>query len=241
MSAWAEHRLGDGAETLIWLHGWGQDRRSLQAIAKGFQTRATNRLFDLPGFGETAMLAQGAGTAEYADALMDQLPPVPAVLIGHSYGARVAVQCAARHPSRVKALVLIAGAGLPRRRSLKWKLRAWALRLLGRLAGLLGEGAKARYRQRFGSADYRAAGALRATLVKAVTEDLSAQAGQVACPVLLLYGDDDTETPPEIGEKYASLMPRARLLRLPGFGHLDILSRGAHQCRAQITQFLDNL
>ncbi len=95
------------------------------------------------------------------------------------------------------------------------------------------------FEARFGSAGYRSAGALRTTFVKVVTEDLSPQAAKTTCPVCLIYGENDTETPPEFGRRYAEIMPNAKFHELPGFNHWDILTRGAYQCEAIIKQFLD--
>ena len=74
-----------------------------------------------------------------------------------------------------------------------------------------------------------------------VNEDLSAAARKTQCPTLLIYGSEDTETPPEIGRKYETLIPIARYEELPGYGHNDILSRGAYQCEALIKAFLKDL
>lgn len=237
----------DPALRIVWLHGWGQTGRSFERLAGLFAAKAETVVYDLPGFGGTPMLEEGAGTADYADALAAEMAEYIGeteknLVVGHSYGARVAVQLAARHPERVDALVLIGGAGLKRRRRLAWRLRAGGLRLLGRLAKasdrVFGTDFRRAYAERFGSADYRRAGPLRATLVSAVSEDLAEQARQVAVPALLIYGREDSETPPELGERYAALMAEAELHVLEGYGHLDILSRGAFQCQALIDRFL---
>jgi pimeloyl-ACP methyl ester carboxylesterase len=91
---------------------------------------------------------------------------------------------------------------------------------------------------KFGSADYRTAGPLRPILVKVVGEDLSDVARQVRCPVKLLYGARDTETPPEIGRRLARLMPDAEFSELPRLDHYSILSTGTHQLQHQIQQFI---
>src|SRR5437763_102619 len=108
---------------------------------------------------------------------------------------------AARHPEILAGLVLIAAAGLPPQRTpwtrARLTARRWAFRLVRQFTQ---EGpARERLRQRFGSADYRAAGALRPILVKAVGEDLTAAARAVGVPAVLIYGDQDRETPPEMG------------------------------------------
>ena len=242
---WHRHPLPHGeGPALVWLHGWGQSGGSLLPLARLLATRRSGIVFDLPGFGKTPMLAPDAGTADYADALAAEIAGEErVVLVGHSFGARVALQFAARHPARVAALVLIAGAGLKRKRSRVWRLRAYGLKTLGRLLRALdrlaGTDLHARYRRRFGSPDYRRAGALRGTFLKAVNEDLGALAQHIRVPVLLIYGRDDRETPPEIGTRFAALMPAAELHILEGFGHLDILSRGAYQCEHLIARFLE--
>lgn len=230
---------------MVWLHGWGLSGASLERLARLFAAKAQTAVFDQPGFGATPRLFDGAGSADYADALAAQLSPADRsrILIGHSFGARVALYAAARHPDKVAALVFIAGAGLPKRRGLVWKLRAAALRGLGRLAGLadrlFGGNLKTAYAARFGSPDYRRAGPLRATFVAVVNEDLSDLARQVTVPVLLIYGSHDSETPPESGRRYDALFPDSELHVLEGFGHLDILDRGAFQCQALIDRFLE--
>lgn len=241
--------FGTGEEnTFVWLHGWGHSHGSLSRLAQLFKNQGKHYLFDLPGFGKSVKLTDGAGTRDYADALAKELKALtdrPCILIGHSFGGRVAVQMAAHHGEHVKAIILIGGAGLQRRRSITHKIRAFALRSLGKLARLCDSLFKSNFRQaysnKFGSADYRAAGELRPTFVRVVNEDLSHEASSAECPALLIYGAEDNEAPPEIGRKYESLMQSALYHEIEGFGHLDILDRGAYQCQALISDFLKSL
>lgn len=235
-------------DTFVWLHGWGHTHNSLSRLAQLFSSQGKHYLFDLPGFGKSAKLADGAGTLDYADDLAKELKSItdrPCILVGHSFGGRVAVQMAAHHGEQVKAIILIGGAGLQRRRSITHKIRAFALRTLGMLARLCDSLFKSNLRQaysnKFGSADYKAAGELRPTFVRVVNEDLSNEARSAECPVLLIYGAEDNEAPPEIGRKYESLMQSAAYHEIEGFGHLDILDRGAYQCQALINDFLKSL
>lgn len=229
------------APPMVWLHGWGQSGAAMARLA-GLFPAASHLIPDLPGFGAEPMLAEGAGTQDYADWLAARLGESPAVIVGHSFGGRVAIRLAVRHPARVRALVLIAGAGLKRTRSPAFRLRAAALRAALRAARavdrLAGSTLLEAYRARFGSADYRHAGPLRATFVRTVNEDLSEAARRVGAPVLLIYGAEDGETPPEIGRRFAALMSDAEFHVADGFGHLDILGRGAFRCQTLIERFL---
>jgi 2-succinyl-6-hydroxy-2,4-cyclohexadiene-1-carboxylate synthase len=97
-------RQGSGP-TLAWLHGFTQTRSS----AHQFRTilAGTNELLtlDLPGHGSAATLR--ATLEETADLLALSLPPEPVALGGYSYGARVALHVAVRHPQRISKLVLL--------------------------------------------------------------------------------------------------------------------------------------
>src|SRR5207248_3158287 len=89
-----------------------------------------------PGFGASPPPPAVWGTADYADAMAEWIATLPAgrrVWIGHSFGCRVGLQLAARHPDSVHGIVLIAAAGLPPRRSpaarMRIAARRWAFRL----------------------------------------------------------------------------------------------------------------
>lgn len=238
--------MGQGGEPQIaWLHGWGLTHESLVPLAQLYERGCGNHLFDLPGFGRTNMLEVGAGTEDYTEAMagaLNMLGGGPFTLVGHSFGCRIAVRLAAEHPELVERLVLIAAAGIPRDRSLGWKIHSKAVNILGKLAGvtdrLFDTELRPRWAGRYGSADYRNAGLLRDTFVRVVNEDLSEVAAGVTQSVLLICGNLDTEAPPNISEKYTAILPNAKLHLLAGFDHFDILSRGKHQCQRLIDEFL---
>src|SRR5882672_10150292 len=191
---------------LVWGPGWGQTHAALLPLAESMRASTSSALVDFPGFGESPLPPIPWGTAEYADAIAEWLAseaPARRIWIAHSFGCRVGLQLAARHPQAVAGLFLVAAAGLPPQRSAMARsrlcVRRWAFRLM---RSVTPEGpARDRLRQHFGSADYRQAGALRPILVKTVGEDLSEAARTVRCPAVLVYGDRDHETPPEIGTR----------------------------------------
>lgn len=231
---------------LVWLHGWGHSRAAMAPLARGFEAGDLTHLVDMPGFGEAPPPPQDWGTEQYGNLLcawLDTLPKLPTVLIGHSFGGRVSLRAASRRPDLVDGAVLIAGAGLRRKRPLPARLRAQTIRLLLKAARLADGLARTRFadgvRDRFGSADYRAAGVLRPVLVRTVTEDLSGLAAGLRLPVLLVYGEQDDQTPPEFGKRYAGLIPGAELVLLPNFDHYTVLSTGRHQVHLRLRQFLD--
>lgn len=242
-------RLGaerEGAPHLIWAHGWGQSGAALLELARSFERLNPSTVIDFPGFGRSKLPPEAWSTADYADAMAEWLRTLATsrrIWIGHSFGCRIGIQIEARHPGLFRGMALIAAAGLPRRRTqwdkIKLNVRTQAFKLAKLLTP---EGpARDRLRARFGSVDYRNAGPMRATFVKIATEDLTEVANTISCPTLLLYGRDDHETPPEIGERLEKLISGARLVVLEGYDHNSILVRGQHQVSNEIRKFLSKL
>jgi pimeloyl-ACP methyl ester carboxylesterase len=247
----AVFRLGGdsppGAPGLIWAHGWGHTHANLLPLVQTVGPAAGSLLLDLPGFGASPLPPFAWSTADYADAAAEWLSDLSEprrIWVGHSFGTRVGLQLAARHPQSIDGLFLIAAAGLPPRRSpmqrARLAIRHWTFRAV---RSLLPEGPQRdRLRARFGSADYRqAAPELRAILVKAVNENLTAAARAVRCPTMLVYGADDRETPPEIGERLHRLIPQSRLLVLRGFDHWNVLTEGRHQIAQRLSEFMEQV
>jgi pimeloyl-ACP methyl ester carboxylesterase len=234
--------FGEGHCELVWAHGWGHSHKNLLPVAAGLGNEYHQYLLDLPGFGETPMPPDPWGTIEYAEyvaAWLREKPRVPRIWIGHSFGCRVGIRLACRYPELLDGLVLVAAAGLPIRRSLISRMRrGLRKRIFSVLKALAGtEAERERLRQRWGSADYRNAGPLRATFVKVVNENLAGDAARVSLPVALIYGEADTETPVTMGQEFARLMPNAQLHVLQRYGHVDILGNGRFQLQSRINDF----
>jgi pimeloyl-ACP methyl ester carboxylesterase len=224
LRAFADGRIfgvatGTGPARVLALPGWGRTSSDFDATLGGLDAVA----LDLPGFGATPPPPEPWGAAEYAAAVaavIDELHP-PVVVLGHSFGGRVAVHLAAGRPDLVAGLVLT-GAPLlrrpgaaPRRPSAGYRVGRWLHR-----RGVLSEARMEVLRQRYGSADYRAAsGVMRAVHVRAVNETYEAELAKVACPVELVWGDDDPDVPLAVAREVTRLLPSAHLEVVPGAGH----------------------
>jgi pimeloyl-ACP methyl ester carboxylesterase len=234
---------------VVWAHGWGQNHQAFRAMAESLGGSAHHILLDFPGFGVSPLPPAAWETAQYADdaaVLLRSLPPFAGKTIwaGHSFGCRVGIQIAARHPDLIQGLCLIAGAGLPRQRNffenLSLKARIYAFKITKFFWTLAGRDVDD-LRQKFGSSDYRAAGPLREIFIKVVREDLSKVAHTVSCPTLLIYGSDDRETPPEIGKRLNDLIPGSRLVVLDGQNHYSLLAEGRHQTLKHLQGFMKEI
>ena len=78
-------------------------------------------------------------------------------------------------------------------------------------------------------------------MTRVVNEDLSDVAKLVRCPVALIYGAADDETPPEIGRRLAKIIPDASYVELDGLDHYSVLGAGRHQIAYQLKRFVETL
>ena len=104
-------RVIDAArKSIVFIHGSGMDHTVWTLPARHFARHGRNVVaVDLAGHGRSA----GPGKqsieelADWIVALLDALKIEQAALAGHSLGSLVALDAAARHPSRVRALALV--------------------------------------------------------------------------------------------------------------------------------------
>lgn len=162
------------------------------------------------------------GADAYADIVAKILGSFdrPPVLVGHSFGGRVAVCLAAKHPDQVGDLVLT-GVPLIRLETGRKPPAAYrAVRWLNEI-GLISDDRLEREKRSRGSADYRAAtGVMRDILVKVVNESYEGQLSRIQSPVHLLWGENDREVPVSVAESASALLSDVTLEVLPGVGHL---------------------
>jgi pimeloyl-ACP methyl ester carboxylesterase len=143
-------------------------------------------------------------------------------------------------------MVLIGVPGLPQPTASKVAVRRtgirWLRRSLRTLQPLIGSRGVDWHTRRFGSKDYLAAGELRSIFVRIVNEDLTESARLIPCPTLLLWGTDDTETPPWLGQRYRELIGnRATLAFLPHKDHFPFNGTGGHLCAHRMREWMKDL
>jgi len=105
---------GDGVPVVL-LHGLSAGASTWVEVVDRLRPAVRVTAVDLPGHGGSSPPPRGAGIAWYADAVaaaIGALGPVPAVLVGHSFGGQIALRVAQRHPDTVRALVLVGPSGV---------------------------------------------------------------------------------------------------------------------------------
>ncbi len=232
----AERRDGD-PPVLLAMHGWARDRSDMLKLVTGHAALVP----DLPGFGASPPPEAAWGAACYAGvvaAMLDADGAAPYVVVGHSFGGRVAAVLAAERPDLVAGVVFLGVPLLhlapPGRPAPAYR----AARVLHRWK-LLPEASMERMRQRYGSADYKAAqGVMRGVLVQVVAEDYGKYLARVEAPVAFCWGARDSTVPPEVGQRAAGLVSHVVDIDVvAGAGH-DVMLEAPERARAAIDKVI---
>lgn len=229
--------VGSGAP-LVLIPGQGGDRRGClawlaSALARDFRVVS----LDNRDAGESDPEADYYALADLAAdvaALLDELDIARAHVLGHSLGGRIALRFALDRPDRLDRLVLVSSAsdGEPWHRAgdpppppADWWIDDPVERMRALLPRVLGPD----YRARMGPAEEAAlveperdnrttwAGLLRQEAAKA--DHVADRLAEVQAPTLVVVGEADGGLT-AFGRELAAGIPRARLLALPGVGHL---------------------
>jgi len=106
----AAHELDSRKPTVVFVHGAGLDHSWWGLQSRYFGYHGYNVLaVDLPGHGRSdgPPLPSIEAMAGWVEKLLEERNIGTAAIVGHSMGALVALDCAARHPARVEKIALI--------------------------------------------------------------------------------------------------------------------------------------
>ena len=219
-------QYGEGNDILL-LHGWGQNIAMMKPLGDNLCDKFRVTIIDFPGFGESSEPSSAWTIADYANVLEKlilELKIKKPIIIGHSFGGRVAIRYSANNP--IEKLVLFGSPCIRREKEL-----SFFVKVLKKMKTLPGLNEFGEYMKKYiGSRDYKAASPImRQVLVNVVNEDLSNYAKKIEEPTLLIWGDMDTEAPVEDARELEKIMIDAGLIILPGT-HYAYLENLGHVC-----------
>lgn len=217
-------QYGKGKDILL-LHGWGQNIEMMKFLGDCFSDSFRITILDFPGFGESSEPSTPWTIKDYSlllEEFVKKLKIKKPIIIGHSFGGRVAIRYSANNP--IEKLVLFGSPCIRIQEELPLSVK-----LLKKLKTLPGMDKFGEYMKKYiGSRDYKAASPImRQTLVNVVNEDLSVFARKIDEPTLLIWGENDIESPLEEAKEVEKIMCDAALIVLPGthYAYLENLDR----------------
>jgi len=244
--------IGEG-DAIVFIHGlsgaWVNWLENIPHFARDHRVIA----MDLPGFGHSPMPAEKISISGYGrivDELLDTLGIERAVIVGNSMGGFIAAEVTIQFGTRVDHLVLVSAAGI----SIEHERNEPVLRVLERLDDVLILGTGWMATRSAALAGRRRARRQIMKLVAAHAEDLPApliaeqvmgsgkpgfvpaldaltdypirdRLGEIACPVLVVWGAKDRLVPVRDAYVFGELIPDARVVVWPDTGHVAMLER----------------
>ncbi len=255
---------GGGSAPIIFLHGWRSEGAVWLPLFNNLTTKPSTPYFlsytfyalDLPGFGNSEMPKNPFALHDYAEMIREFITKIhdslllrpladsdgqakfriqDVIIIGHSFGARIAIKLAAQNPQLIQKLVLIGSGGA----------RPWWRRISICIAKLFKPFFAPRFMQPFrkkiytliGAEDYLATPALTQTFLNAINENLMPLCPSIQCPTLIIWGENDLEARLAYGQKMARAIPNAKLAVIKNAGHFCFLDQ-PEQCIGILQAFL---
>lgn len=214
---------------IVILHGWGLSGSSYLPLRQEF-SKLGYRMYtpDLPGFGQTDIPKYPLSLRDYAQFLYEYLNDQridPPILIGHSFGGRVALKYNELYPNRVRALILSGTPGftpIPKKKLALFIVLAKIGGFLFQLPplSLFQDQVRRWYYYVVGAKEFfRAEGSMRQTFKNIVEEDLVTSMEQVNVPCLLLWAERDVIVPPSIAERMHRVIAGSALVIIPDADH----------------------
>lgn len=239
-------RYGHGGAPILLIHGFGTCSFLFRDVGPALAVaNRTAFAVDLFGYGESDRPFDAQfgieAQSEYLDRALTALRLSKATIVGVDLGGAIAMHLAYTRPERVERLVLvnpIAFDDVPAEdiKTMQRNTGRYALRVSRGVLGAaplmrellersvskqenMPEALVARY-----LAPYVGQDGLNhlLALARSVDEDDMAdiELGQVDCPTMIVWGDQDPFVSPKLGDRLADTIPGSRLVRLPGTGRL---------------------
>lgn len=237
---------GTGGAPIIFLHGWRSEALVWHSIIKNLKLRIENYALyalDLPGFGNSEMPKNPFTLHDYAKIVKEFIgtlnPPhfapqdgaswskqpltLNPIIIGHSFGARIAIKLAAENPTLIQKLVLVGSGGA----------RPWWRHIGMCIAKFIKPFFIPRFMQPFreklyriiGAEDYVATPKLKKTVLNILHEPLEPLFPRIQTPTIIIWGEKDAVTPLAYGQKIHRDIHDSHFVIIKNAGHFCFLEQ----------------
>lgn len=222
---------------VVLFHGWGANKELFQAIISTLAVQYRVAAPDTPGFGQSQEPSEAWSLDDYCAfsrafiAHVAEPGDTEVILAGHSHGGRTLIKLVGSGmlDIPVKKLILIDSAGIVHEKTPEQMRRIKRYKRGKRILSLppvkaLFPHALEKFQSKSGSADYRMASpVMRQSMVKVVNEDVREYLPRIQAETLLVWGDQDGDTPLADGQLMERMIPGSGLAVLAGAGHFCLL------------------
>lgn len=235
---------------LLILHGWMAKIEAMAPIYQYFKSTRKVIVLDFPGQGgKSDTLKVAWGVPEYGEmvkALLENLKVDKCDVIGHSFGGRVIIYLSSKYKEIFNKIVLTDAAGVKPKKNLKkifkiysYKIARFFLEIF--LSKEKYEKKVAEMRKKRGSSDYAmlSSDAMRETFKRVINLDLTHKLKEIIQPTLLIWGENDMDTPLYMAKIMEKQIKDSGLVVLENAGHFSYLDN-TNKYLLIVDNFLNN-
>lgn len=246
----------EGESPLLLLHGWMASIPAMAPIWQYFgNTQNANSrnviVIDFPGQGgRSSELTEPWGVPEYAEMVrefMQELNIEKPDVIGHSFGGRVVIYLASNYPDIFNKIILTDSAGVKHKTTMKKWIKTKSFKIGKAFLKLTSnqetyENKLKKLREKYGSTDYASlkSDVMRETFKKVINLDLTENLKEIKSPCLLIWGENDKDTPLYMAKIMERKIKDSGLVVLKNAGHFSYLD-SPYQYNTIVENFLNNL
>lgn len=216
--------IGKKEPAVLLMHGWGMDKKSFEKLVPLIKNNQKILSLDFFGFGKSSDPRDYFDTYEYAFytfLLIKKLNIKNVILVGHSFGGRIAILLSSIFKINVSSLILTSSAGINKFSIIK-KLKIFRYKFLKSLAKY--KIVNRKYLEKFGSGDYKKANLnLKKVFVRVVNQDLKYLLYKIDSPCALVWDRKDKETPYSICKILNKKIKDSKILKYSNGGHFAFL------------------
>lgn len=241
-------QLGNGAQTIIFAHGFGSDQTAWRHQAAAFYPNFRIILFDHVGAGKSDFSAYSprrySSLYSYAEDLLElchELKLTKCILVGHSVSGMVSLLAALVEPSFFSKLIFVSASprylndsetgyyGGFEQSDLDALFAAMSANYYAWASGFaplaMGNPEKPELATEFANT----LSAIRPDIAQAVARvifqsDHRTELPRLQVPTAILQSNNDIAVPPEVGRYLADKIPQSKLIPIKATGHLPHLS-----------------
>lgn len=234
---------GKGRIVII-IHGWGDNSASFKRLQTDLASGYHVITIDIPGFGKSQPPATAWGLSEFSTFLAHFIKKLGYesifAFIGHSNGGAILIRGMANNDLSADKLVLLSCAGIRQSKNSRRQLLK-VITKTGKILTLpLPQSVKSRLQRKLytvAKSDMLVVESMKESFKKIVTDDVQLDATKIKVPTLLIYGEEDDQTPLSYAQQFKELIPDSSLEVLSGAGHFVQLDR-PNEVKRAIESFL---
>lgn len=203
--------VGNGTIPIVFLHGWGGSTESFKFLCNRLTFNYKALFIDFPPFGKSEEPLCEFTIFDYAEItklIIKECGMEKPILVGHSFGGRVALILAGE--KEASKVLLTSSAGMKVKHGIPYYFKVYRHKILKKF-GIKSNG---------GSSDYKNLSQnMRKTFVNIVNTYLEKYAINISVPTLLVWGGKDKDTPMYMAKKLKKLIKGSELIVYKNAGH----------------------